>query len=82
MVRSPRDTGVVFPLPDVNEVWQGCANSLGKLFLSPTVCQRPDLLPRLGHSQEVSHSRHQVIFPAGEAAPGSAGGGAAAWGEL
>lgn len=82
MVRSPRDTGVVFPLPDVNEGWWGCANSLGKLFLNPTVCQCPDLLPRLGHSQEVSHSRHRVISPAGEAAPGSAGGGAAAWGEL
>lgn len=57
MARSPRDTGVVFPLPDVNEGWRGCANSLGKLFLNPTVRQCPGLLPRLGHSREVSHSR-------------------------
>lgn len=85
MTSSHRDTGVVFLLPDVNEGWQGRANSLGKLFLNPAVCQCPDLLPGSGppqRSREMSHSRHEGMSPAGAAAPGSAGGGAAARGEL
>lgn len=85
MTRSRRDTGIVFLLADVNAGWRGCANSLGKLLPNLTVCQCPDLLPRLGpsrHSQDMSHSRHRGMcpgmLPGGAAALGSTGEGAAA----